>query len=158
MSKIKITEEQLKRLTERRHSYTSNEGDVDESELTMNPDAEISEEEMEEGLKDTTPHPDKIKWSDFTIGGKVKIIRGVEAGEEGILDGLSMHGDNASVKLDRTGDIYATTPDCITPIDLVKNDEESRDMPGFEGTMDNLDDISLNESIMKIKSQFSRFL
>jgi hypothetical protein len=45
MSKIKITEEQLKRLTERRHSYISNEEEVEESELTMNPDAEISEED-----------------------------------------------------------------------------------------------------------------
>lgn len=45
MSKIKITEEQLKRLTERRHSYISKEEEVEESELTMNPDAEISEED-----------------------------------------------------------------------------------------------------------------
>lgn len=84
MSKIKITEEQLKRLTERRHSYISNEEEVEESELTMNPDAEISEED------------DKVE-------------------------------------------------------DEIEEQEETEVEPTEE-------EKAMNESIMKIKSQFSRFL
>ena len=58
MSKIKITEEQLKRLTERRHSYVSKEGDVEESELTMDanipdPEDEIEEDEIEKEVEET---------------------------------------------------------------------------------------------------------
>ena len=58
MSKIKITEEQLKRLTERRHSYVAKEGDVEESELTMDanipdPEDDIEEDEIEKEVEET---------------------------------------------------------------------------------------------------------
>jgi len=58
MSKIKITEEQLKRLTERRHSYISKEEEVEESELTMDanipdPEDDIEEDEIEKEVEET---------------------------------------------------------------------------------------------------------
>jgi hypothetical protein len=38
------------------------------------------------------------------------------------------------------------------------NNEYNGDMPGFEGTMDNLNNLSIRESVDKIKFEFNRFL
>jgi hypothetical protein len=162
--KLIISESQLQKLMERKHTYVDNspEGEMEEQE-SIGPDSAIIDidKEVEEGLKDNTPHPDKIKWSDFVIGEKVKITRGVEEGEEGTLEGLSIQGYSASVKLDRTGETYLTTVNTITPVDLVKNDEEDGqyDIPGFENTLDDLDNaLSIRESVESIKTNFKRFL
>lgn len=178
-NKLKITESQLRNLMERKHIYRDNsiEGDMEEGEKIGSESAIVKPEEevnTTQGFKsardEKKPHPNKIKWSDFVIGEKVKIIRGVEVGEEGILDGLSMRSGGASVKLDRTGDIYMTTPDCITPVDLVKNDEEYEFDPEedaeekdyrrkqYQGNRVEKEDEMMNESIKTIKTNFKRFL
>jgi hypothetical protein len=38
------------------------------------------------------------------------------------------------------------------------NNEYNGDMPGFEGTMDSLNKLSIRESVDKIKFEFNRFL
>jgi hypothetical protein len=132
--KLKITESQLEKLMERKHSYTDNtpEGEMEEdvaagAELAIinNPEEETEEVSLDDQILETLK-----KVHDF-------IMNQTEGGEENEL--------------------------CVEIMDLIEKlepseeegEEESDEIPGFEGTKDDLNSLSINESI---RANFRRFL
>ena len=132
--KLKITESQLEKLMERKHSYTDNtpEGEMEEdvaagAELAIinNPEEETEEVSLDDQILETLK-----KAHDF-------IMNQTEGGEENEL--------------------------CVEIMDLIEKlepseeegEEESDEIPGFEGTKDDLNSLSINESI---RANFRRFL
>lgn len=135
--KLIISESQLQKLMERKHSYRDNspEGDMEEQETTGAELAIINtpeEEEVKEvSLEDQTIETLK-KAHDF-------IMNQTEGGEE---NELCVEIMNLIEKLE--------------PSD--EEGEEDGDIPGFEGTQDDLDSLSINESLKSVKENFKRFL
>jgi hypothetical protein len=133
MGKIKITEGQLQKLMERRHSYTDNspEGDEDEFNMGTPEDAIMNTEEEELSLEDQTIETLK-KAHDF-------IKSQTEEGEE---NELCVEIMELIEKLEPSDE---------------EEDEEETDDQDVESS-DEEEDEMMNESIKSIKANFRRFL
>lgn len=174
--KIKITESQLKTIMERKHSYqeTNEEEVTDMDQLEDNDQEEVDVKEPEdikeqhEGEDDgmdmrvtmaifshlsdllhDSPETRRIRTNFIKSLVKKYIPKDVEI--------------NTS-KLDALWDAVSQGDFSGKALDDV-SEEPTGDMPGFEGTMDGLDSLSIreddemmNESFKKIKSNFKRFL
>lgn len=150
-TKLKITEGQLKKLIERRHSYMDNspEGEEEPQESNGADSAIITlDKEVEE--------------SKFNMGGDEskdensndKMIDVLKKAHTFIMD----NSDNSEESEELCSEIEGILSDLG-----VEGEEEVEDIPGFEGTMDDLNNLSIrggemNESINSIKANFKRFL
>jgi hypothetical protein len=170
--KIKITEEQLKTIMERRHTYqmdTNEEEVTDMDQLDDKDQGEVDVKEPEnikEGfgrdisvqmaiwshlsdMEYDSPERRKTRCNFIKLLVAKYISRDIEVNED---------------KLDNLWDQVSNRDFSGSALDDV-SEEPTKDMPGFEGTMDGLDSLSIredddmmNESIKKIKSNFKRFL
>lgn len=169
--KIKISESQLKTIMERKHSYqeTNEEEVTDMNQLKDKDQEEVDVKEPEdinEGfgrdisvqmaiwshLSDVaydSPETRNIRCNFIKLLVAKYIPKDVEINED---------------KLDNLWDQVSNRDWSGSALDDV-SEEPSKDMPGFEGTTDGLDSLSIreddemmNESIKKIKSNFKRFL
>jgi hypothetical protein len=167
--KITITESQLQRLMERKHSYTDNtpEGEMEEQE-SFGPDSAIvnTDEEMGEEMERT----DGGKFDEGILEYVLKLIitakGGAAAAEqfEEILNGeIEGHNPNAvelivNVLHDTMGGggIFSEPAEeiihgIINSLSEYESDDESSEENDDE-------DVMMNESIKAIKSNFKRFL
>jgi hypothetical protein len=172
MSKrIKITESQLKTIMERKHSYQeTNEEEVSDMDQLDDKDKEEVEVKEPENIKEgfgrdisvqmaiwshlsdmeyDSPERRKIRANFIKLIVAKYISKDVEVNED---------------KLDNLWDQVSNRDWSGSALDDV-SEEPTGDMPGFEGTMDGLDSLSIreddelmNESFKKIKSNFKRFL
>jgi len=170
--KIKITESQLKVIMERRHTYkmdTNEEEKTDFDQLEDKDQEDIDVEEPEnikEGfgrdigvrmaiwshlsdMEYDSPERRKIRCNFIKLLVAKYIPKNVEVNED---------------KLDNLWDQVSNRDWSGSALDDV-SEEPTKDIPGFEGTMDGLDSLSIreddemmNESVKKIKNEFKRFL
>ena len=174
--KIKISESQLKTIMERRHTYqveTNEEEvtDIDQLDDKDQEEVDVKEpEDIKEGfgrknyqmgvqmviwshlsdMEYDTPQRRKIRCNFIKLLVKKFIPKDVEI-TEAKLDDLWDKLSNGDTK----GAMSALED---------SPEEPMKDIPGFEGTMDKLNSLSIrkddtmNESVKKIKSEFKRFL
>lgn len=169
--KIKISESQLKTIMERKHSYQeTNEEEVTDMDQLEDKDKEkidVKEpEDINEGfgrdisvqmaiwshlsdMEYDSPERRTIRSNFIKLLVAKYIPKNVEINED---------------KLDNLWDQVSNRDWSGSALDDA-SEEPTKDMPGFEGTMDGLDSLSIreddemmNESIKKIKSNFKRFL
>jgi hypothetical protein len=129
--KLKITEGQLQKLMERRHSYTDNspEGDMEEGEMMGAPeDAIMDTEEEELSLEDQTIETLK-KSHEF-------IMNQSEEGEE--------------------NELCVEIMDLLKKLEPEEEEDQEMDDQNVEPSDE--EDEMMNESIKSIKANFKRFL
>lgn len=149
--KITISESQLQRLMERKHSYADNSP---ESAIINTEEGDMShnEGEMEEDHEESSELFDSLKKS-FEVLDKETLLK--------IKSGFKSQDEEN----DFTLELINVINELLEGEESDDEEESDGDMPGFEGTSDDLNDISLseedheiNESIEGIKANFKRFL
>jgi hypothetical protein len=170
--KIKITESQLKTIMERRHTYQmdTNEEEVTDIDQLDDKDQEEVDVKEPENIKEgfgrdisvqmaiwshlsdmeyDSPERRKTRCNFIKLLVAKYIPKDVEVNED---------------KLDNLWDQVSNRDWSGSALDDV-SEEPTNDMPGFEGTMDSLNNLSIrkndetmNESVKKIKNDFKRFL
>ena len=181
--KITITESQLQRLMERKHSYTDNtpEGEMEEQESVgpdsaiINLDDEDNEEEMEEDYEMSEGKKPKFRTTE-------EIMDGLDMCYDDLADLNHMmekvtEGINNNDELKSFGERFnMLRSKVVESLQIAKevrffankhfpeyNDSSKEDdqikIPGFENTIDDLDNaLSIRESVESIKTNFKRFL
>lgn len=186
--KIKISESQLKTIMERKHTYA---GDTNEEEKF---DIDQLEDKDKEKIKVTKP--EEVKEQDFGMDSETEVDEMAGGDDLSVRMAILSHlndlfvGDpssrktrvdfikvlvrkfvdkDISVSEDKLDDLWeeVSSGDLSgNALNKSESEEPMKDMPGFEGTMDGLDSLSIredddemmNESIKKIKNNFKRFL
>jgi hypothetical protein len=129
--KLKITEGQLQKLMERRHSYTDNspEGDMEEGEMMGAPeDAIMDTEEEELSLEDQT-------------------IETLKKAHEFIMDQSEEGEEN---------ELCVEIMDLLKKLEPEEEEDQEMDDQNVEPSDE--EDEMMNESIKSIKANFKRFL
>jgi len=133
MGKIKITEEQLKRLMILKEESFQNQ-EFDDFDTQIQPE-EIPSTDYDNmnDMKNSNLELERMVDS-FIKQFKEKATYGVD---EAMIDDLCNQ-----MRQGLSGE----------------EPQQNREMPGFEGTMDSLNNLSIRESVKKIKSEFQRYL
>lgn len=163
--KFKITEDQLKRLIVAKEGYATN--------LDKSFDDHLNEINDDEAYDDAVTSSDDSKegdlkefFSDPSLAVAKKIAPMVI---EALKEEMESQGMREMDKDTQRRVIENVTSyigyEMLEAYGLVEDETENEDMPGFEGTTDALNNLSIrkdnnevNESIAKIKNNFNRFL
>jgi hypothetical protein len=135
MGKIKITEDQLKRLMILKEQNMQNQGFDDFDTQTQPEELPSTQYDGMSDMKNSNDELERMSDS-FIKQYKEKAMQGID---EDMVNNLC----------DKIRQGLVGGED---------NNEYNGDMPGFEGTMDSLNKLSIRESVDKIKFEFNRFL
>lgn len=131
--KLKITEEQLKRLMVLKEQNMQNQGFDDFDTQTQPEELPSAEYNGVSDMNNSNDELDRMADS-FIKQYKEKATHGID---EDMVNGLC-----DKIRQGLGGE----------------ETQSNREMPGFEGTMDSLNNLSIRESAKKIKSEFQRYL
>jgi hypothetical protein len=162
--KLIISESQLQKLMERKHSYRDNspEGDMEESMGAESAIVNSEDDDVNEMIFPAEDHEgDELKTMEEVIGGLKQShddLIDLDYLMERLFDGMRKNNENSELgDMDsKIGEAYQKVNQALQIVDQVLTSLESND--NGEKTQDDSNDISINESLMSIRNNFRRFL
>jgi hypothetical protein len=166
--KLKITEGQLKKLMERKHSYTDNspEGEVEEQEsngaesaiIKLDKEKEVGESRFgmggDESLEDIVGEFEEVHSELDSMASRMEqLTYSIDGNEK--LASIAKEYDAAYVKV---AEAYAEVDNLLSQAQNILEREMGDDEEEYDDEEGSEEDEMMNESIKAIKANFKRFL